>query len=79
MRYRARGVQHQRAAEQNLRRHLPNLTSGQVSGLLKRLRTRGLIKKIGRTYKYYATRFGKQVASTALTFTRARYHPQTRS
>jgi len=43
-----------------LRRHLPELNSGQVSRLLKRLRTHGLIKKIGRTYKYYATAFGKQ-------------------
>ena len=32
----------------------------------KRLRTHGLIKKIGRTYKYYVTNFGKQVVATAL-------------
>src|ERR1700748_3894400 len=49
-----------------LRRHLPKLKSGQVSRLLKRLRTHGLIKKIGRTYKYYATAFGKQAVATAL-------------
>src|SRR3954466_7615725 len=49
-----------------LRRHLPELNSGQVSRLLKRLRTHGLIKKIGRTYKYYATAFGKQAVATAL-------------
>jgi DNA-binding HxlR family transcriptional regulator len=49
-----------------LHQHLPNLSSGQVSRLLKRLRTHGLIKKIGRTYKYYATRFGNQVVSAAL-------------
>ena len=49
-----------------LRRHLPELNSGQVSRLLKRLRTHGLIKKIGRTYKYYATTFGKQAVATAL-------------
>lgn len=35
-----------------------NKTAGQVSRLLKRLRLHGLIKKIGRTYKYYLTRFG---------------------
>ena len=29
--------------------------------MLKRLRAHGLIKKIGRTYKYYLTLFGKQV------------------
>src|SRR5438270_10737708 len=49
-----------------LRRHLPELNSGQVSRLLKRLRTHGLLKKIGRTYKYYATTFGKQAVATAL-------------
>ena len=31
----------------NLRRHLPELSSGQVSRLLKRLRTHGLVKKVG--------------------------------
>jgi hypothetical protein len=49
-----------------LRRYLPDLNSGQVSRLLKRLRTHGLIKKVGRTYKYYATAFGKQIVATAL-------------
>ena len=48
-----------------LRRHLPERNSGQVSRLLKRLRVHGLIKKIGRTYKYYVTAFGKQVVTTA--------------
>jgi hypothetical protein len=49
-----------------LRRYLPDLNSGQVSRLLKRLRTHGLVKKIGRTYKYYVTAFGKDVVTTAL-------------
>jgi DNA-binding HxlR family transcriptional regulator len=49
-----------------LRRYLPELNSAQVSRLLKRLRTHGLIKKVGRTYKYYATTFGKDVVATAL-------------
>ena len=49
-----------------LRRHLPELNSGQVSRALKRLRTHGLIKKVGHTYKYYATAFGKEVVATAL-------------
>ena len=49
-----------------LRHHLPELNSGQVSRLLKRLRTHSLIKKIGRTYKYYLTAFGKEVVATAL-------------
>ena len=39
---------------------------GQVSRLLKRLRVDGLIKKIGRTYKYYLTRLGRSVVACAL-------------
>lgn len=50
----------------NLRRFLSGKTSAQVSRLLKRLRLHGLIKKIGRTYKYYLTRFGKQVITTGM-------------
>ncbi|MGA3239884.1 MAG: MarR family transcriptional regulator [Bryobacteraceae bacterium] len=49
-----------------LRRHLPELSSNQVSRLLKRLRTHGLVKKVGSTYKYYVTAFGKEVVATAL-------------
>ena len=49
-----------------LRRWLRHKTSSQVSRLLKRLRLHGLIKKIGRTYKYYLTQFGKQVLTTGL-------------
>jgi hypothetical protein len=49
-----------------LRRHLPDKNSGQVSRLLKRLRIHGLIKKVGRTYKYYLTQFGKDVVATGL-------------
>lgn len=50
----------------SLRRHLPDKNSGQVSRLLKRLRLHGLIQKIGPTYKYYLTRFGKDVIATGL-------------
>ncbi len=39
---------------------------GQVSRLLKRLRLHGLIKKIGRTYKYYLTRPGRSIIACAL-------------
>ena len=49
-----------------LRRFLPDRTSGQISRLLKRLRVHGLIKRVGRTYKYYVTEFGKNVITTAL-------------
>ena len=40
--------------------------TGQVSRLMKRLRTHGPIKKIGRTYKYYLTSLGKQVITPGL-------------
>jgi predicted transcriptional regulator len=36
------------------------LNSGQVSRILKRLRVHGIIKKVGKTYKYYLTKLGKQ-------------------
>jgi len=36
------------------------LNAGQVSRLLKRLRVHGLIKRIGRTYKYYVTALGRR-------------------
>jgi hypothetical protein len=49
-----------------LRRFLPGKNSGQVSRLLKRLRLHGLIKKVGHTYKYYLTQFGKTVITTGL-------------
>jgi hypothetical protein len=50
-----------------LRPHLPSKSSAQISRLLKRLRLHGFIRKIGRTYKYYLTPFGKQVIAAGLT------------
>jgi hypothetical protein len=50
----------------NLRHHLKEKTSGQISRLMKRLRVHGLIKKVGRTYKYYLTNLGKQVIALGL-------------
>jgi hypothetical protein len=50
----------------DLRQHLPGKKSGQVTRLLKRLRVHGLIKKVGKRYKYYLTEFGRQVAAMAL-------------
>ena len=49
-----------------LRRLLPDYTPAQLGRILKRLRTHGLIKKIGRTYKYYLTRLGKRAILAAL-------------
>jgi hypothetical protein len=50
----------------DLRRALPPCQGRTISHLLKRLRTHGLIKKVGRTYKYYLTQFGRLVAATML-------------
>jgi hypothetical protein len=50
-----------------LRMFLPNLNSGQISRLLKRLRTHGLIKKVTRCYKYYLTEAGRNAIALGLT------------
>ena len=51
-----------------LRHHLSDKSSGQVSRLLKRLRLHGFVKKVGRTYRYYLTHFGKEIIAAALKF-----------
>jgi len=50
----------------SLRRVLPTYSGPQLSRVLKRLHAHGLIKKVGRTYKYYLTHTGQQVVVTAL-------------
>ena len=50
----------------DLRRRVKGKNTGQISRLMKRLRTHGLIKKIGKTYKYYLTALGKQVIALGL-------------
>ena len=49
-----------------LRRWLPHYNSGQLSRILRRLRTHGLIKKAAHCYKYYLTALGKQVIALGL-------------
>ena len=44
-----------------LLRKLHNWSNAQISRLLKRLRMHGLIKKIGKTYKYHATQTGRRL------------------
>jgi hypothetical protein len=41
-------------------------SGGHVARLLKRLRLHGLLKKIGRTYKYYLTHLGRALIAAAL-------------
>ena len=45
----------------DLAKHLVNYSSDQLSRLLKRLRVHGLIKKTGRSNKYYLTTPGKEI------------------
>jgi len=49
-----------------LRRILNDKSGPQISRMLKRLRMHGLIKKIHGSYRYYLTRLGKRVITTAL-------------
>ncbi len=49
-----------------LRALLPTKNTGQISRLLKRLRVHGVLKKVGRCYKYYLTEFGRRVTTMAL-------------
>ena len=50
----------------NLRSRLAEFSSAQISRLIKRLRIHGLIKKVGRSYKYYLTALGKRVLIAGL-------------
>ena len=50
----------------DLRHRLSWLTPSRCSYLLKRLRALGLIKKVGRHYKYYLTKLGRRVLVSAL-------------
>ena len=45
----------------DLAKHLGQYSSDQLSRLLKRLRVHGIIKKVGKGYKYYLTSFGKEI------------------
>jgi hypothetical protein len=60
----------------NLRRHLKGKTSGQMSRPLKSPRLHGLIKEIGKTYKYYLTSFVKQVMTLGLKLKELHIIPQ---
>jgi len=45
----------------DLAKHLVKYSSDQLTRLIKRLRVLGIIKRIGKSYKYYLTSFGKEV------------------
>ncbi len=49
----------------DIRRWLPAFNTGKISRLIKRMKVFGLIKKAGKTYKYYLTKLGKELVVTA--------------
>jgi len=49
----------------DIRLRLPQFNSSKVSRLIKRLKVFGLIKKAGKTYKYYLTKLGKELLIAA--------------
>ena len=50
----------------DLRAHLPGTTTAKISRTLKRLRVHGIVKKVGRTFKYYLTDLGRRIIVGAL-------------
>ncbi len=50
----------------DLRMLLPGKSPGQISRMLKRLRLHGVIRKIGRTYKYYISEIGRTAITMGL-------------
>jgi len=49
-----------------LRLYFANKSANQVTRLLNRLRVHGIIKKVGKCYKYYLTELGRQWTTMAL-------------
>lgn len=45
----------------DIRFRLPQFNTGKISRLIKRLNVFGLIKKVGKTYKYHLTKLGKKL------------------
>jgi len=50
----------------DLSQQLPGASTNQVSRYIKRLRVHGIIKRVGRRYKYYITDLGRRVVLTGL-------------
>ncbi len=49
----------------DIRLKLPQFNTDKVSRLIKRLKVFGLVKRAGKTYKYYLTKLGKELVITA--------------
>lgn len=50
----------------DIRKQVPELSPSQVSRIIKRLRTHGILKRVGRTYKYYLTKLGRYITVAGL-------------
>lgn len=53
-------------SNRTLRQRLPDLNSAQVTRLLKRLHVHGLIKRVGKHYRYYLADLGRRTITLAL-------------
>ncbi len=53
----------------DIRRKVGESSSAKISRILKSLRLHGLVKRVGKTYKYYLSRLGRQVIATGLKLT----------
>ena len=48
----------------DIRMRMPSFNTGKISRLIKCHKVFGFIKKVGKTYKYYLTRLGKELVIT---------------
>jgi hypothetical protein len=60
----------------SLRKHFSETTSSAMTRILKRLHVHGIIRKVGKTYKYYVTQLGKAVITAGLTIRNMSVIPQ---
>ena len=60
----------------SLRKHVPEINTRAMTRILKRLHLHGLIRKVGRSYKYYITKLGKAVITAGLTIRNMSVIPQ---
>lgn len=60
----------------SLRKQLPTMTSSTMTRILKRLHVHGIIRKVGKTYKYYISKLGKAVITAGMAIRNMSVIPQ---
>ncbi|MBI5604623.1 MAG: MarR family transcriptional regulator [Deltaproteobacteria bacterium] len=60
----------------SLRKHISAINTAAMTRILKRLHLHGIIRKVGKTYKYYITKLGKAVIIAGLTIRNMSVIPQ---